>query len=88
MFYAVAPACTTVLSLGTCSSLGGFLTVSGVPNQRAAVIVTGRGLGSQTRPCASVSDCLEDAENINADNTYVSNAVTTTVNDRLVIVAP
>jgi hypothetical protein len=89
-FYAVAPACTA--PVGACLNVGGFLTVNGVPapnnDKRAIVIVTGRGLAAQSRPCSTVADCLEDPENTNGDNTYANNPVTAAANDRLVIVAP
>jgi type II secretory pathway pseudopilin PulG len=89
-FYAVAPACTS--PVGDCLNAGGFLTVNGMPapnnDKRAIVIVTGRGLAAQSRPCTTVTDCLEDPENTNGDNTYANNPVTAAANDRLVIVAP
>lgn len=89
-FYAVAPACTAPGS--NCLNAGGFLTVNGTPapnnDKRAIVIVTGRGLSGQSRPCASVADCVEDAENINGNNVFVKPDLSPTDNDRLVIVSP
>jgi type II secretory pathway pseudopilin PulG len=88
-YYTVAPAC--VNTTPDCAGAG-FITVNNTPtpsnDKRALVIVAGRALGGQTRPCAAVTDCLEDAENTNADDIYVRNTVSTTFNDKFVIVAP
>jgi hypothetical protein len=57
-------------------------------NVQALIITPGRALGSQVRPCATVSDCLEGAENTNGDFIYARSGVTASINDRLVVVAP
>jgi hypothetical protein len=93
VFYAIAPACTSPLSLGGCLNVGGFLTVNGVsaPNddKRALVIVTGRSYtGQSRRPCGSVTDCLEDTENTNGDNIFVKPIMSLSNNDQLVVVSP
>jgi hypothetical protein len=49
------------------------------------VIVTGRSLGSQVRPCADPANCLEDAENTNGNSVYVKPSRHPTSNDRMVV---
>ncbi len=88
-YYTVAPACTnTTLN---CAGAG-FLTVNNtqapINDKQALVIIAGRALTGQSRPCASVADCLEDPENTNLDDVYVKNAISPTFNDKFVIVAP
>lgn len=91
MFYAVASKCAKPTS-PACTASGGLLTVSTMPppnsNIRTLLIAPGRALASQARPCAVITDCLEDAENTNGDSTYVQSVVSSTVNDRMVIVSP
>lgn len=91
VFYAVASKCTKPSS-PACSASGGLLTVTNLPppnsNIQALIIMPGRAFSGQTRPCAAVSDCLEDAENTDGDNDYTKSAVTPTVNDRLLVVSP
>lgn len=92
LFYAVASKCAKPIS-PACIASGGMLTVNNMPspnnNIRALIIAPGRALAGQPpRPCASVTDCLEDAENTNGDATYTASEVTPTVNDRLVVVSP
>ncbi len=88
-YYTVAPACTQ-----SSPGCGGavYLTVNNTqaPNndKQALVIVAGRALSGQARPCASVTDCLDGAENTNLDDIYVKNVVSSTFNDKIVIVAP
>lgn len=67
---------------------GGPLTVDTFTGVQAVVIVSGRALGAQshTPSCASVGQCLEDAENTNANNTYTKPSRFPTSNDTLVIV--
>jgi len=90
-YYAVASKCAKPTS-PACTAAGGLLTVSGLPppnnNIQAIVIMPGRGFTGQTRPCAGVSDCLEDPENIDGDADYTKSAVTPAVNDRLFVVSP
>jgi hypothetical protein len=90
-FYAVASQCGQPLSPG-CGAPGGLMTVTGIAppndNLQALLIMPGRALGAQGRPCASVGDCLEDAENTNGDAVYARTAGTAGANDRLVIVSP
>ncbi len=91
VFYAVASKCTKPSS-PACSASGGLLTISGMPppnsNIQVLLITPGRALPGQSRPCAAVTDCLEDPENTNGDSVFVKSAITATVNDRLVVVAP
>ncbi len=91
VFYAVASKCAKPIS-PACTASGGLLTVNTVPppnnNIQTLVIMPGRAFTGQTRPCAAVTDCLEDAENTNGDSTYTKSAVTSTANDHLVIVSP
>lgn len=88
-FYTVAPACTNATL--NCSGAG-FLTVKGtaVPNddKRAVVIIAGRALAGQNRPCAGVADCLDDPENTNLDDVYIKLPISSTFNDKVMIVAP
>jgi hypothetical protein len=87
LFYGVAPSCTS-FTASSCDGSGGFLTVDVVSNIGAILITPGRAFAGQNRPCATVADCLEDAENTNGDSTYTKPIVSSTVNDRLVIVSP
>jgi hypothetical protein len=91
VFYAVASKCAKPAS-PACSASGGLLTVASLsaPNNniQALVIMPGRGFAGQTRPCAAVSDCLEDPENTDGDADFTKSAVTPTVNDRLLVVSP
>jgi hypothetical protein len=91
VFYAVASKCAKPAS-PACSASGGLITVTNMPapnnNIQALVIMPGRGLTSQTRPCTVVSDCLEDSENIDGDANFAKSVVTPTVNDRLLVVSP
>ena len=90
-FYAVASRCVSPTVPG-CAAAGSLMTVTGIPapndDLQALVIVPGRALGAQVRPCAAVADCLEDAENRNGDFVYAKAGVSATANDRLVAVAP
>ena len=91
VFYAVASKCAKPTS-PACSASGGLLSVTGMPapnnNIQALVIMPGRGFTGQTRPCAAVTDCLEDPENTDGDADFTKAAVTPTVNDRLLVVSP
>jgi hypothetical protein len=82
--YAVTPNCSD-LGAAVCTSTSGTIVVTGLPAPvPAVVIVTGRALGSQVRPCPSVAHCLEAAENTNGDATFVLSAPNS--NDRLAVV--
>lgn len=86
LFYAVAPACSDPAA-ANCSGAGGYLAVNGVENVRALVISPGTPYAGQTRPCASITDCLEAPNTLSFPAfTHVTGA--TTINDRVVIVAP
>lgn len=91
IFYAVASKCTKPSS-PACSASGGLLTVTNVPapnnNIQALIIMPGRGFAGQTRPCATVTDCLEDPENTDGDTDFTRSAVVPAVNDRLLVVSP
>jgi hypothetical protein len=90
-FYAIASRCAQPSTPG-CAAAGSLMTVNGLPtpndNLQALVIMPGRALGAQVRPCAIETDCLEDAENTNGDFVYVKSGVNATANDRLVAVSP
>ena len=92
VFYAVAQKCSKPSSPACSHAAAGMLTVNNMPppnnDIRAIIITPGRGFAGQTRPCAAVTDCLEDSENTNGDSVFVKSAITSTVNDRLVVVAP
>lgn len=92
VFYAVASRCARPSSPACSHAAGGMLTVNNMPppndNIRAIIITPGRGFAGQTRPCAAVTDCLEDSENTNGDSVFAKSAMTSTVNDRLVVVTP
>lgn len=87
-YYTVAPACTNATL--NCTGIG-LLQVKGtaVPNdnKQALVIVAGRAIG-QPRPCTAVGHCLDDPENTNLDDVYVKLPISSTFNDKVVIVAP
>jgi len=86
-YYTVAAACSPTTP--NCSGIG-LLTVNNTPapenDKRALLIVAGRALG-QARPCASEADCMESENNI-PDDIYVRNTVTSSFNDKVMIVAP
>ena len=91
VFYAVASRCTQPATPG-CAAAGSLLTANGTPapndSLHALVIMPGRALGTQARPCAGAADCLEDAENTNGDFVYVKGTLTASANDRLMVVSP
>lgn len=87
IYYAVAPACTSYTTT-PCDGAGGLLTVNGAADIRTILMTPGLALAGQNRPCTAVADCLEDAENVNGDNVYVSPVLGPTVNDRLIVVSP
>jgi hypothetical protein len=91
VFYAVASKCAKPAS-PACSASGGLLSVANLPapnnNIQALVIMPGRSFAGQTRPCAVVTDCLEDPENTDGDADFTKAAVTPAVNDRLLVVSP
>lgn len=91
VFYAVASKCAKPSS-PACSASGGLLTVTGLPapnnNIQALIFMPGRSFTGQVRPCGSVTDCLEDAENTDGDTDFNKPTVTPTVNDRLLVVSP
>ena len=88
-YYTVAPACT--VNNPNCGGAG-LLTVNNLPspnnNKASLVVVAGRALTGQSRPCTSVSDCLDGTENTNGDDVYVKNPVSSTFNDKITVVAP
>lgn len=86
IYYAVAPACSDPTTT-SCAGSGGFLTFNGTPSVRAVVAAPGTATGSQTRPCASISDCLE-APNNTSHPAYTYSTGSTASNDRLLMVAP
>lgn len=88
-YYTVAPACIKT-TLGCSGAV--YLTVNNTQaptdDKRALVIVAGRALGVQPRPCTSAANCLEDMNGDGIDNTYIKNPVSSAFNDKLMIVAP
>ena len=88
-YYTVAPACTNATP--GCAGVG-FITVNNmaIPNndKRAVIVVAGRAVGVQSRPCTGVADCLESPENTNLDDVYVKNPMSPAFNDKFVVVAP
>ena len=80
-YYTLAPACAFP-NIG-CSG-GGFLTVNGRGNILAVVIVGGRALGAQPRPCTLADQCIEQPS-AGAD-TYNRAAVSTSYNDKVAII--
>jgi hypothetical protein len=86
LFYAVAPACADQLALD-CTGAGGFLSVNGASGVRALIIAPGKPYPGQTRPCASISDCLEPP-NTASFPAFTHTPGSATSNDRVVIVAP
>jgi hypothetical protein len=91
LFYAVSSRCAQP-SMPGCAGGGNLLRVDGMAapndNLQALIITPGRALGSQARPCATVSDCLEGTENTNGDFVYARDGAGAGVNDRVVVVAP
>ncbi len=81
--YAVSPRCTAT-SGAVCDQAGSFLTVDSQANVRALLIRQGIPNG-QTRPCSTVTQCLDDVENRNSDLVYVTPSAG---NDRLTVIAP
>ncbi len=86
LFYAVAPACTDPTA-PNCTGAGGFLTVNGVGGIRAVLITPGAPYTGQTRPCASITDCLE-APNSTSFPVFTHNTGSTSANDLVIIVSP
>lgn len=87
-YYAVAPACSYAggpPSLN-CNGAGGFLTVNGISGVRAVVIVGGRAIGAQTRPCAQDIDCIEQPQA--GTNQYQLLRLSATFNDKLAMILP
>ncbi len=74
------------------TAAGPYLTVSGVGGIESIVFAASYGLGGQSRPCNTITDCLEsvggNSENINNDTFYVKPVRSNTNNDSLVIVSP
>lgn len=91
VFYAVASKCTKP-AFPACAASGGLLTVTNLPspnsNIQALIIMPGRALSGQTRPCAAVTDCLEDPENTDGDTDFTKSALAPAANDRLFVVSP
>ena len=65
------------------------LTVTGISTNACTVVfVTGRGNGTQVRPCANAANCLDDAENTNGDSIYVKPTRFPAGNDRMAVKCP
>ena len=73
---------------------GSTLTVQNTPapnnNKQVLVVMAGRRLTGQTRPCGVVTDCLEGAVNPNGPSTNIfeSRAASPVFNDIVVVMAP
>jgi hypothetical protein len=71
---------------------GSYLTVNGVGSIEAILMTPSYRLDipplQPARPCNTLSDCLEDSANTDADNTYVKPVRSSTNNDALTIVRP
>ncbi len=63
-------------------------TWSSSTSARAVVIVTGRALTGQARPCTTATHCIDHNENTDADGVFYAAPVSATNNDRVVVVAP
>ncbi len=88
LYYAVSPNCTNAAMAAACSAGGGLTVNSKSTSVRALLIATGRAYSVQNRPCATASDCLEDAENTNGDTVFTVPVASSTNNDQLIIVSP
>lgn len=86
LFYAVAPACTNPAA-PDCTGTGGFLTVNGVGGIRALLITPGTAYTAQTRPCATIADCLEPP-NTASFPIFTHAPASAAGNDRVIIIAP
>jgi len=88
-YYTLAPACAFPNTLCTPGTL---LTVNNTPvpnnNKNALVIVAGPPLAGQTRPSVNVADYLDGSVNTDGDDVYITQPVSPTFNDIVVIVAP
>jgi type II secretory pathway pseudopilin PulG len=88
VFYAVSAVCIDAASAAACAAAGSLTVTGKSSNSRALLIATGGAYTGQGRPCASVSDCLEDPENVNGDSVFVTPTASSTNNDQLIIVSP
>ena len=52
------------------------------------MIVAGRALSGQTRPCTTVADCLDGATNISETDTYQVDSPSPIFDDIVVAVGP
>lgn len=83
LHYAVAERCTT--NPGTiCGGSGNYLRVNGTDGTRALLIRQGAANG-QSRPCSTVTQCLDDTENRDGDRDYITPVAG---NDKLTIISP
>ncbi|MCW5605441.1 MAG: hypothetical protein KIT18_12940 [Burkholderiales bacterium] len=99
LFFWLCPITTTTTDIDSASldcnhtAAGPYLTAtdgSSTIEVEALILSAGWGLGSQTRPCATASNCLEDPENTDDpdDYAYVRPVRSPANNDNLVIVNP
>ncbi len=90
LFYAVSSKCTKPSS-PNCGDSGALLTVNGMPapnnNIQVLIMTPGRAFAGQTRPCAADADCL-DAPNVGAYPVFTKPVMSSSVNDRLIVVSP
>jgi hypothetical protein len=88
-YYTLAPACTSATP--GCSGIGLLTVQNGTAptnNKQALVIEAGRMLTGQTRPCATVVDCLDGPVNTSGTDTYEAQPLSPTFDDTVAIVAP
>lgn len=101
-YYAVAPGFLPAGG-GSCTAGTNCLTVSGLPSsyatpndKRAILVFAGRALNGSARPSSTLGDYLEGENATPADNSFAhfasttttSGGTTSTVNDRVIVIAP
>jgi hypothetical protein len=89
LYYALAQGhAATSLPSPACTTGTNCLTVGAAPddNKRVLVLLEGRSMGTQARPSATLSDFLETTENTDTDTLFEQPRVTSSVNDRVIVV--
>lgn len=70
------------------TAAGPLLTVDAATNVQSLLIAAGAGIPPQTRSCTTLANCLEDTQNSDGNNIFVTPQKSATNNDSLVIVSP